>query len=279
MARRSRLETPVLELCITAKPYYNSLYPEFPAGDEMDMDEVLDIAEAAAEAGFRRFVLTGSEPLRHPEILDICFHAGRIHEFMEFGISTYGAELRNMAPSLKGAGVNLLEIRLDTLQKIKYDFIVGGNFSHVRKGITAAERTGFLMRTMTRLIGGVNDDEVYDFCSLVKRHCFEQWFVELPQGNENHVSSDFVLSARRNLTEFDTRDNARRFKVDSDSGIICLAKWDDMNRVRISSDMVLTAHGDTVPLSGLSSKELTEKLRWALEPDKRMSFGFEVIEE
>ena len=44
MARRSRLETPILELCITAKPYYNGIYPEFPAGGEMEYDDILDIA-------------------------------------------------------------------------------------------------------------------------------------------------------------------------------------------------------------------------------------------
>jgi hypothetical protein len=40
MARRGGLESPILELCITAKPYYNGIYPEFPAGGEMDFDDI-----------------------------------------------------------------------------------------------------------------------------------------------------------------------------------------------------------------------------------------------
>ena len=279
MARRSRLETPILELCITAKPYYNGIYPEFPAGGEMEYDDILGIAEAAVKAGFRRFILTGSEPLRHPDILDICFEIGQMREFVEFGVSTLGAELRTMATTLKGSGVNLLEIRLDTLQKIKYDYIVGGNMSHVLKGIAAAERTGFLLRTMTRLIGGANDDEAYDFCDLVKRHCFEQWFIELPKGHENRVSGDFIPGLRRRLVETDRRDGARRFSVESDSGVICLASYEDMNRIRISSDMMLTAHEETVDLKPLDMDGLTEKLRWAFEPDKRMRFGIQLVQE
>lgn len=279
MARRSRLESPILELCITAKPYYNSLYPQFPAGGEMPVDQVLDLAEAAAKAGYSRILLTGTEPLKHPEILDICFDIGRMREFIEFGVSTLGAELRTMATTLKGSGVNVLEIRLDSLQKIKYDFIVGANMGHVLKGISAAERTGFLIRTVTRLIGGANDDEVYDFCSLVKRHCFEQWFIELPKDHDNHVPRDFVLSARGNLVEFDQRDNARRYKVDGDSGLICLAAYEELNRVRVSADMILSAHGEEKDLKDKNMEQLTELLRWAFEPDKRMSFGFEIIEE
>lgn len=278
MARRGGLETPILELCITAKPYYNGIFPEFPAGGEMDFDDILDIAEAAGKAGFRRIILTGSEPLRHPDIVDICIEIGRMRDFVEIGISTMGAELRNMSTTLKGAGVNLLEIRLDTLQKIKYEFMAGGNMSHVLKGISAAEKVGFLIRTMTRIIGGTNEDEAYDFCDVTKRHCFEQWFIELPQGSANRVSSDFIPGIRRNLREIDRRDGARRFKVESDAGLICLAQYEDMNRVRVSADMMLSAHDEQVSLKGMDMDALTEKLRWAFEPDKRMRFGIQLVE-
>lgn len=279
MARLTGLDSPMLELSITGKPYSNSLYPQFPAAGEMPADLAMDIAEAAAQAGFRRILLTGSEPLRHPEILDICYGLGRIRDFLEFGISTGGGPLRNMAPTLKGAGVNLLEIRLETLQTIKYEFISGGKLADVRRGITAAERTGFLIRMMTRLMGGVNDDEIYDFCDLVKRHCFEQWFIELPEDSENHISTDCILTARRRLEEIEPRDGARRFRVDNDAGMICLASQAQLNRVRISADGMLNHHGQSIDLTALSQTARREKLSQALEPEIGFQFSFEIAEQ
>jgi molybdenum cofactor biosynthesis enzyme MoaA len=277
MAQRMGLDTPMLELSVTGKPYYNTLYPHFPAGGEMPASLALDIASAAAEAGFKRLVFTGTEPLRHLEILDICFGAGRCREFLEMGVSTQGAELRNMAAALKGAGVNLLEIRLETLQKVKSEFISGCSFADVRRGIQQAERTGFLIRMMTRLMGGVNDDELYDFCDLVKRHCFEQWFIELPKEEERHVSADAVLAARRNLEELEPREGVRRFRVDRDAGVLCLAAWADMDRLRVSADGVLTAHGAETDLSALDGERLTAALRGALNGGGR--YSIEAIEE
>lgn len=90
MTARAGIDSPMLELCITGKPYFSSLYPEFQPGGEMPLNQILNIAETAAEAGFGRILLTGTEPLRHPEILDICYSVGRIREFLEFGISTPG---------------------------------------------------------------------------------------------------------------------------------------------------------------------------------------------
>ncbi|MGI6029610.1 MAG: radical SAM protein [Candidatus Heteroscillospira sp.] len=279
MTVRPGIDSPMLELCITAKPYFSSLYPEFESGGEMSLNQILDIAEAAAEAGFGRILLTGTEPLHHPEILDICYSVGRIREFLEFGVSTLGAPLRSMAPTLKGAGVNLLEIRLDTLQKVKYEFLAGGRLDDVRRGISAAERTGFLIRMVTRLIAGANDDEIYDFCDLVKRHCFEQWFVELPSGSENHMDSGCVFAARPRLEELDIRDGARRFRSGKDAGMICLASYEGLNRIRITSGGVLNSRRKKIALAGLSHSQLAMELRRALEPDKHISFGFEVIEE
>ena len=75
------------------------------------------------------------------------------------------------------------------------------------------------------------------------------------------------------------RDSARRFRVDSDAGMICLAAWEEMNRVRISADGILELHGRPTPLEGLSGDALCARLREALEPERGKRFDFEISEE
>ena len=275
MSRLSAPGGPVLELAITGKKYYNCMYPEFPESGEMPLSQALDIIDAAAGAGFRRLIITGSEPMRHSEFLEICYGAGRARELYEIGLSTRGAELRSMAPAVKGAGIGLLEIRLDSLQQVKYDFISGGKLSQVFRGIAAAERTGFIMRTVTRLIRGVNDDEIGDFCDIVRRRCFEQWFFELPHGDPNFLSSDFVLERKPRLEALGLRDGVRRFLLGHDAGIVCLAPYSACGRVRISPDAVLDG---SVSLSALDGDALRSALRGAL---MRLSGGqnFTIEEE
>lgn len=140
------------------------------------------------------------------------------------------------------------------MQKVKYEFLAGGKLDEVRRGISAAERTGFLIHMVTRLIAGANDDEIYDFCDLVKRHCFEAWFVALPEGSENRIDLSCVLAARPRLEELDIRDGARRFRSGKDAGMICLASYESLNRVRISSGGVLNSHGSEVQLANLSGE-------------------------
>ena len=279
MAVPIKTDDPTLALSITGRPYCKTLYPQFPAGDEMPADMILDIACAAEEAGFRRLLLTGTEPLRHPEILDTCYGISRSTHFAELGISTDGGPLYNMAPTLKSAGVNLLEIRLDTLQSVKYEFISGGKMADVRRGILSAERTGFLIRIMTRLMGGVNGDEVYDFCDLVKHHCFEQWFIELPESSDAYLDGGSLLAARRRLKELESRNGVRRFRVDGDPGIICLTTAEKMARICISASGELFSHGRCIDLAPLSHAARCEQLRAALEPEKAAAFSFQIVEE
>ncbi|MGE4354145.1 MAG: radical SAM protein [Oscillospiraceae bacterium] len=279
MAGLSALDGPILELSVTGKPYANVLYPQFPPSEDICADELVAIAESAAEAGFHRIILTGTEPLLRADILDICYDIGRLRDYNEFGISTGGAQLRSISAALKGTGVGLLEIRLDTLQKVKYEFLGGGKLGSVLKGISAAEKIGFLIRIMTRLIGGVTDDEIYDFTDIIKRRCFEQWFIELPHGSEGFIPADRVLSVRPGLSLYDRRDGVRRYRIKGDTGRICLASPEGMNRVRVASDGRLFSDGKTVNLRELSGQALTAALKKTLEPSPGIGFDFTIVEE
>lgn len=268
------MNMPILELSISGNPKKNVSFPQFPITREMSASEAIDIAKAAVIAGFSRIIITGHEPLMRADALDILYDISKIEGLTELGLSTTGAQLITMAPAVKGAGVTALEIRLDTMQSVKAEFLSFDKMANISRGITSAERTGFIIRIMTRLIGGVNDNEIYDFADLVRRRCFEQWFIEMPEDSEEFVPADTVLKLRPNLKFYDEKDGAKRYHIDGLSGKICLSPHKTDCRHHVSADGFI----DEKSLIGLSLTEKIEMLKSKLAP-KPMSFGFSIVEE
>lgn len=268
------MNSAILELSVSGVPYKNLMCPQFSETRELDREQYMRIATAAVQAGFSRIVITGHEPLMRVDLLDILYDISKISGLHELGLSTGGAGLSSMASAIKGAGVSLLEIRLETMQRVKAEFLCNDKIQHISRGISAAEKTGFFIRIVTRIIGGVNDDEILDFTDLVKRRCVEQHFVELPTGDPAFVPYSRVLDLRRSLEFIDERDGAMRYHFAGTAGKICLSHADNPTRHFVSADGML---GD-VSLLSLGHEDMVEAFKACFAP-RAVSFGFSVIEE
>ena len=145
------------------------------------LEEIEEIARAAAALGIRKIRLTGGEPLVRRGILTLCERLAAIPGVEDLALTTNGALLPDFAAPLRKAGVNRVNISLDTLSLQKFSSITrGGNLQAVLRGIRCAADCGFLpIKLNTVLIGGFNDDEIPALIDLTRHYPVEIRFIEL----------------------------------------------------------------------------------------------------
>lgn len=123
-------------------------------------------------------------------------------------MTTNGVLLKKYAKDLREAGLNRVNISLDTLDEEKYRKITrGGNIKDVLDGIEEAKKVGLSpIKINTVLIGGFNEDEIEDLVNLTVEEEIDVRFIELmPIGEaatwaeENFVSNSIVLEKVKSL--------------------------------------------------------------------------------
>ena len=149
--------------------------------DMLTQEEMLSAVRAAAELGVTKLRITGGEPLVKRDILSICQGAAQTAGIHEVCITTNGVLLPQLAKPLREAGVNRVNISLDTLDEKKYAYITRcGTLEMAKKGIEAALDAGFeQVKINTVLIGGFNDDEIPALSALTRQYPLDLRFIEL----------------------------------------------------------------------------------------------------
>ena len=250
-----------------------------PHADILSVEELVEIGQAAVACGVKKIRLTGGEPLVRRGILDICHGLRAIPGLEELCLTTNGSLLPSMAAPLREAGVDRLNISLDTLRPDRFREMTRlGTLSDVLKGIQAAEDAGFKnLKLDTVLIGGFNDDEIGDFLQLTMEHPWEIRFIELmPMGpcaeweKFCFLSVDSILQRYTTLQKIDTQGVARRYRLPGAKGTIGLISpmshdfCADCRRIRVTADGKLKGclHSrEELPLRGLHGKDLEEAIR------------------
>ena len=165
--------------------------------DIMSEDEIINAIEAASELGISKIRFTGGEPLVKKNIVSICRRTSEIHGIKEICITTNGILLPNFADSLRLAGVERVNISLDTLRPERYSYITrGGSLNDAVKGIESAIRTGFRVKINSVIIGGFNDDEISGLAGLTMNDDIDIRFIELMPMTETVTAGNFVASRK-----------------------------------------------------------------------------------
>lgn len=150
-------------------------------------DEMILAVQAAASLGIRKLRITGGEPLVKKNILSICERSAAVRGIDELCLTTNGILLPQLAKPLREAGVDRLNISLDTLVPEKYAYITRiGALEQALQGIEAALAAGFSrLKINTVLIGGFNDDEILALAELTRRYPVDVRFIELMPMTQN----------------------------------------------------------------------------------------------
>lgn len=148
--------------------------------DHMTGDEIVRAVDSATRLGFRKFRLTGGEPLIRKDIVDIARRLWDLPGVQTLGISTNGTHLADMARDLKAAGVRSVNISLDALDAACYRRITGGKLEAVLAGIEAAARADFeVCKLNCVLIRGLNESEYLPLIEFAAARGMPLRFIEL----------------------------------------------------------------------------------------------------
>lgn len=212
-------------------------------------------------------------------IVELCHQLRTIPGLEELCLTTNGSLLPQLASPLREAGVDRLNISLDTLKPGRFtDMTRLGNLADVLSGIKAAENAGFHdLKLDTVLIGGFNDDEIADFVNLTQKHPWEVRFIELmPMGpcvrwdKCCFIPGDTVLKSISALHEIDSSGVARRYQLPGALGTVGLISpvnhdfCAQCRRIRVTADGKLKGclHSrEEINLRGLHGAELEATIR------------------
>ncbi len=155
--------------------------PLLPRSDLLSFEELVSIAKIAAELGITKIRLTGGEPLVRKDLPRLVEMLARIDSIDDLSLTTNGVLLRHQAKELKQAGLNRVNISLDSLKQDKFHYITRQDkLKEVLKGIQAASRAGLSpIKINMVVLRGINDDEIIDFARRTINDGWHVRFIEL----------------------------------------------------------------------------------------------------
>lgn len=151
-----------------------------PRGQLLTTEEVLTLARLFVREGVEKIRLTGGEPLIRPDVLHIITEMKKLEGLKTIAVTTNGMNLARLLPGLKKAGVDLLNVSLDSLVPAKFEFIVRRKgFHKVMEGIDKAIKMGYNpVKVNCVVMRGLNEDELLDFVALTERKPLDVRFIE-----------------------------------------------------------------------------------------------------
>jgi cyclic pyranopterin phosphate synthase len=166
--------------------------------DILRYEEIDTVARAAAEMGIDKIRLTGGEPLVRAGLPDLVGMLATISTVNDISLTTNGTLLARYATELKEAGLDRVNISLDSLKPDRFRAITRSDaeLSDVLEGIEAARGAGLEpVKLNTVVMPGVNDDEVLDFAQKTVNDEWHVRFIELMPLNGDIKTPQFVAAS------------------------------------------------------------------------------------
>ena len=146
----------------------------------LTFEEILSVVRLAVRLGFRKFRVTGGEPLVRRDAGDFLRRLGAIEGVQSLGLSTNGTLLAPLAEEIRAAGVQSINISLDTLEAESYRRLTRWDLSSCLEGIAAARRAGFpSLKLNAVLMRGVNDGQIVPLIRFAREQGAVLRFIEL----------------------------------------------------------------------------------------------------
>ena len=249
--------------------------------DILSFAAIQEITSAAAELGIHKVRITGGEPLVRRGCVELCRMISGIPGIREVDLTTNGILLPRYARDLKEAGVNRVNISLDTMDPEKYAYITGGgSLKDAMDGIQAAFDAGLTpVKVNTVLIGGFNDAEIPAFVEMTRETPVELRFIELMPmggefGKEAYLPGQIVLDRVPELKPLPENGGvARLYRLPGGAGRVGLISplsrhfCGTCNRLRLTSEGNLKPclhSGQEISVRGKHGEALKDTLRQAI---------------
>jgi len=169
--------------------------PRLSHDDILRYEEIERLTRIAVSLGINSIRLTGGEPLMRPNLEVLVRMLKNIEGIEDISMTTNGITLAKHTQALAEAGLDRVNISLDSLKEDKFKYMTGlGNLNHVLRGIEAAAKAGLKpVKINTVMLAGVNDDEILDFAAKTRDEGWHVRFIEyMPFASEGCNSGRFL---------------------------------------------------------------------------------------
>ncbi len=226
---------------------------EFTAASRlMQPNEIESIAKIFVANGVNKIRLTGGEPLVRKDAANIITRLSKLP--VQLTITTNGTRLHEFVDVLQNAGVNSLNISLDTLDKEKFNLMTRRNqFEKVFDNIQLVLQKGFHVKVNMVVIKNLNHNEIIDFVRWTKDEPVHVRFIEFMPFTGNKWENEKVFTLKQILStvsnEFDIlplekekNETAKKYIVPGHKGTFSIISTmsapfcSDCNRLRLTAD-------------------------------------------
>ncbi|BCJ38957.1 GTP 3',8-cyclase [Actinocatenispora thailandica] len=180
-----------------------------PRRELLTDDEVVRLCRIAVQQlGVRQVRLTGGEPLLRPGLVDIVTRLSGLSPRPELALTTNGIGLARLAGPLRAAGLDRVNVSLDTLRPDRFETLAHRRrLPDVLAGITAAAEAGMTpVKINTVLLRELNEDEAPDLLDFALQHRLELRFIEqMPLDAQHGWRRDRMVTADEILAWLSTR--------------------------------------------------------------------------
>ena len=192
-----------LRISVTDRCNFKCVYcmPEHPQWmnkqDLLSFEELYDFCVFMVQRGIEQIRITGGEPLMRKGVVHFVEQLQALKSFglKRISMTTNAHYLSDYAQALKQAGLNDLNISLDSLDANQFQQITQKPLSPVLAGIEAARLVGFNIKINTVLMKGVNEDQIIPLVKWSQAQGFQQRFIEfMPLDGDQHWSNDLVIT-------------------------------------------------------------------------------------
>jgi cyclic pyranopterin phosphate synthase len=171
-----------------------------PRAELMQDAELLTLVRLFTELGFHKFRLTGGEPTVRANIVDLVRGITQTPGVSALSMTTNGLLLKQLARPLAEAGLQRVNISIDTLDATKFKRLTRwGDVQEVWAGIVEAEAAGLLpIKLNAVIVRGYNEDDVVDLAQLTLYHNWQMRFIEMmPFGDVADFQQSQVVTAQQ----------------------------------------------------------------------------------
>ena len=162
----------------------------------LNFDEIERVISAFGRLGVRRVRLTGGEPMVRKDLPDLVTQLSSLPGIDDLSLSTNATLLTNQAQQLKTAGIDRINVSLDSLKPERFAEITrGGKLGQVLDGLMASKAAGLSPIKINMVaLRGINDDEFIDMVEFCAQHGFTLRFIEsMPMGDTGREACDQYL--------------------------------------------------------------------------------------
>ena len=167
----------------------------------LTLSEITNLVKAFAQLGTKKIRLTGGEPTIRNDLIEIIGAIRNIENIETIALTTNGYKLEHQAQSLIDAGLDAINVSIDSLSEHKFKEITGHDkLQSILNGLfEVASAKRIKIKTNSVLLKGFNDDELPNILRMVKNNNIAMRFIELMRTGDNkdyfekhHISTDLM---------------------------------------------------------------------------------------